>query len=87
MGTVVVLAATYLYSNKDRYRPPPIRVADYEKTTIDGNPGYFDLEKAPTPLARTPLRNEALSTSRPSTPTVERHHFKKTSERKQFPKT
>ncbi|KAF2193463.1 nucleotide-sugar transporter [Zopfia rhizophila CBS 207.26] len=86
IGTSVVLFATYLYTNQDRARPPPIRIADYEKTTIDGNPSYFDLERASAPLAKSPLRTEALSTSRPGTPSVERHHFRVNSERKQFPK-
>ncbi|KAF2468631.1 uncharacterized protein BDR25DRAFT_394820 [Lindgomyces ingoldianus] len=35
IGTCVVLFATYLYTSQDRIRPPPIRIADYEKTTID----------------------------------------------------
>ncbi|ORY12867.1 nucleotide-sugar transporter-domain-containing protein [Clohesyomyces aquaticus] len=86
IGTMVVLFATYLYTNQDRVRPPPIRIADYEKTTIDGNPSYFDLEPTGR-LAKSPaLRSGALSTSRPSTPTVERHALRSASDRKQFPK-
>lgn len=86
IGTSIVIASTYLYSSRDHLRPPPIRIADYEKTTIDGNPSYFDLEKASVPMAKSPMRNDALSTSRPGTPTVERHHFRGNSERKQFVK-
>ena len=76
--------STYLYAGQDRLRPPPIRIVDYEKTTIDGNPSYFDLERTSAPLTKSPLRAEALTTSRPETPTVERHHFRGNSERKQF---
>ncbi|KAK5012530.1 UDP-galactose transporter Gms1, partial [Cryomyces antarcticus] len=37
IGTSVVLLATYLYSSQDRLlRAPPIRIVDYEKTTIGG---------------------------------------------------
>ncbi|KAF2724758.1 nucleotide-sugar transporter [Polychaeton citri CBS 116435] len=73
-GTGIVLAATYLY-NQDptstlRSRPPPINVSQYEK---ESQPSYFDLE-AVASGARTPIRGDALSTSRPSTPTLERHH-------------
>ncbi|KAF2203356.1 udp-galactose transporter-like protein [Delitschia confertaspora ATCC 74209] len=53
LGTSIILFATYLYSSQDHRRPPPIRIAEYEKTTIDGT--------------------EALSTSRPHTPAIERH--------------
>ena len=35
-------------------------------------PSYFDLEAVVAP-AKSPLRGEALSTSRPGTPTYERH--------------
>lgn len=86
IGTSIVLFSTYLYTSQDRLRPPPIRIADYEKTTIDGNPSYFDLERTSAPLVKSPLRAEALTTSRPETPTIERHHFRGNSERKQFVK-
>ncbi|KAJ9666609.1 UDP-galactose transporter Gms1 [Coniosporium apollinis] len=86
-GTSIVLLATYLYSSQDRLRPPPIRIAEYEKTTVGGDPSYFDLEPASAAKVRTPgLRGDALTTSRPGTPTVERHHHRGNSERKQFPK-
>ncbi|KAF2874303.1 nucleotide-sugar transporter-domain-containing protein [Massariosphaeria phaeospora] len=74
LGTSVVLFATYLYSAPERTRPSPIRIAEFEKTTIDGNPSYFNSQQGS--LAKSPIRAESLSTSRPSTPTVERHHFK-----------
>ncbi|KAF2003592.1 nucleotide-sugar transporter [Amniculicola lignicola CBS 123094] len=78
IGTSVVLFATYLYSSGDRKRtPPPVRIADYEKTTIDGNPSYFDSDRGHGALAKSPLRTEALSTSRPGTPTLERKQFLK----------
>ncbi|KIH88792.1 solute carrier family 35 (UDP-sugar transporter), member A1/2/3 [Sporothrix brasiliensis 5110] len=37
VGTLLVLASTYLYSGPDRKRgrPPPINIVHYEKTTID----------------------------------------------------
>lgn len=74
-----MLLATYLYSSQDRLRPPPIRVAEYEKTTVGGDPSYFDLEPASAAKVRTPgLRGDALTTSRPGTPTVERHHHRET---------
>ncbi|KAK4545901.1 hypothetical protein LTR36_002465 [Oleoguttula mirabilis] len=74
LGTAIVLGATYLYNATPadradrRARPPPISVSDYEKT---GEPSYFDLEFV-TVAAKSPLRGEALSTSRPNTPTFER---------------
>ncbi|KAF2651304.1 nucleotide-sugar transporter [Lophiostoma macrostomum CBS 122681] len=42
LGTSVVLYATYLYTSPDRRLPVTVKIADYEKTTIDGNPSYFD---------------------------------------------
>jgi len=67
LGTVTVVGATYLY-NADpvhRSRPPPISVTSYNEK--NNEPGYFDLESVPTP-ARTPIRGDGLSTSRPTTP-------------------
>ncbi|KAI7191105.1 P-loop containing nucleoside triphosphate hydrolase protein [Hortaea werneckii] len=67
LGTVTVVGATYLY-NADpdhRSRPPPISVTSYSEK--NNEPGYFDLESVPTP-ARTPIRGDGLSTSRPTTP-------------------
>ncbi|KAK5132737.1 hypothetical protein LTR08_008703 [Meristemomyces frigidus] len=71
LGTVTVLGSTYLYNatnDQRRLRPPPINVSDYEK---GGESSYFDLESAAS-LARSPMRGEGLSTSRPGTPTFER---------------
>ncbi|KAI7238069.1 P-loop containing nucleoside triphosphate hydrolase protein [Hortaea werneckii] len=67
LGTATVVGATYLY-NADpdhRGRPPPISVTSYNEK--NNEPGYFDLESVPTP-ARTPIRGDGLSTSRPTTP-------------------
>ena len=67
LGTATVIGATYLYNiNPDRrIRPPPISVTSYNEK---GNqPGYFDLESVPTP-ARSPMRGDGLTTSRPTTP-------------------
>ncbi len=77
-----MLLATYLYSSQDRLRPPPIRIVEYEKTTVGGDPSYFDLEPSPALKPRTPgLRgSEALTTSRPGTPNLERKQFLKRDE-------
>ncbi|GAB7350483.1 hypothetical protein MBLNU459_g1077t2 [Dothideomycetes sp. NU459] len=64
LGTAVVFFATYLYSTDTHPRAPPIVIADYEKTTIGGEPSYFDLQSAPL-KAKVPTRGEALTTSRP----------------------
>lgn len=85
IGTTIVLYATYLYSSQDRSRAPSIRIADYEKTTIAGDPSYFNDESTPV-LSKGSLKAEALSTSRPGTPTVERHNFRLASEWKQSAK-
>ena len=71
LGTAVVLAATYLYnkaSDDPKPKPPQIMIANGEKGSEQS---YFDLESVVAP-ARSPLRTEALSTSRPNTPTFER---------------
>ncbi|KAI9686615.1 MAG: hypothetical protein M1822_003626 [Bathelium mastoideum] len=73
-GTSIVLVATYLYSSShDRSRPPPIRIADYEKTTITGTPNYYDDPSFVLP--KSPAMVEAMSTSRPGTPASERRFF------------
>ncbi|KAK4988907.1 UDP-galactose transporter Gms1 [Elasticomyces elasticus] len=85
-GTIVVLLATYLYSSQDRTRPPPIRIADYEKTTIGSDLGYFDIESN-TLQPKTPMRGDAVTTSRPGTPTFERrHHHRTRSDQMRFAK-
>lgn len=75
-GTIVVLGATYLYNTTPKPvkpRLPPINVTNFEK---GGEPAYFDIETAPG-AAKTPLRHDALSTSRPSTPIAERQRAPK----------
>lgn len=76
IGTVTVLAATFLYSSasdpsssRSPLRPPPINVSEYKK---DGEKSYFDLESIAS-ANRSPMpRGEAFSTSRPGTPSFER---------------
>ena len=76
----MVLFATYLYSSDEKSKSPPIRIAEYEKTTIGGSPSYFD--ERPASLSTPTMKNDALSTSRPGTPTVERHLYRAGSERR-----
>ncbi|KAF2137570.1 uncharacterized protein K452DRAFT_353417 [Aplosporella prunicola CBS 121167] len=71
IGTSIVLFATYLYSSHDRNRPPPIKIAEYEKTIVGADAGYFDLTPSAEKMLKTP-KIGGLSTSRPSTPSVER---------------
>ncbi|KAF2706279.1 nucleotide-sugar transporter [Pleomassaria siparia CBS 279.74] len=80
VGTSVVLFATYLYSKQDYTHPSPVKIADYEKTTIDGNSRYFDT--VPGLLIKTPPRTGGLSTSKPGTPISERHQFQRESDSK-----
>ena len=64
-----MLSATYLYnkaSDEAKPKPPQIKIADSEK---NGEQSYFDLESVVAP-ARSPLRSEALSTSRPGHPNL-----------------
>ncbi|KXL48808.1 hypothetical protein M433DRAFT_62915 [Acidomyces richmondensis BFW] len=72
LGTATVLIATYLYNSpsdeeRKKMRPPPISVSEYKP----GAGSYFDLEAVAT-ASKSPLRSDALSTSRPGTPTFER---------------
>ena len=80
LGTAVVLFATYLYNNASddgKPKPPQIRIPDSEKRE---DQSYFDLESVVAP-ARSPLRSEAITTSRPGTPSYERRpHTSKSSE-------
>jgi UDP-sugar transporter A1/2/3 len=68
LGTVLILGSTYLYSlpERKRARPPPIHIASYEKTTIEGTPRYVDQNK----LSVNPLDSAraGLSSSRPASP-------------------
>ncbi|KAK4666319.1 UDP-galactose transporter Gms1 [Podospora pseudopauciseta] len=68
-GTALVLGATYLYTLPEgkRARPPPISIASYEKTTVEGTPRYLDQDR----LSVNPLdsaHGAALSSSRPASP-------------------
>ncbi|KAI4136003.1 MAG: hypothetical protein LQ347_000180 [Umbilicaria vellea] len=81
VGTLIVVFATYLYNSEvGSIRPPPIRIHSYEKTTIDTQPARLQepLLKLPT----TPMKSEASSTSRPTSPTL--HHTRHGSSRGYF---
>ena len=73
----MVIFATYLYSGGEvlKPRPPPIRIASYEKTTIDH--GYTPKAETLDPMGL--MKNAGLSTSRPGTPV--RHHSRVPSSR------
>ncbi|PSK36608.1 UDP-galactose transporter [Elsinoe australis] len=75
VGTAIVLGATYLYTMPESIpRPPPISVATYEKSDDSrGQGAYFDLEKTSSAKLEAP-RTQALTSSRPTTPTYERRH-------------
>ncbi|KAI1278331.1 nucleotide-sugar transporter-domain-containing protein [Xylaria sp. FL0933] len=81
LGTALVLFATYLYTGPDRKRgrPPPINIANYEKTTIESlnTPQSVDRLAVPNPLDS--VKSLGLSTSRPSSPL--RHHSRGASAR------
>ncbi|KAK4243800.1 nucleotide-sugar transporter-domain-containing protein [Corynascus novoguineensis] len=79
VGTALVLAATYAYSlpERKRTRPPPITIASYEKTTIEGTPRYVDQDRlSVNPLDSALARGSAgggggslgISSSRPASP-------------------
>lgn len=71
VGTGIVLFATYLYNMRDRGpRPPPIRIHEYEKTTIDPKSAGSRniIMKSPA----SPFKSEGRSSSRPNSPG--RHH-------------
>lgn len=82
IGTSVVLFATYLYnfSPEREPPPPPIKIHDYEKTTVDRNRKQEN--EAPRKGPRTPLKSAGLSTSRPGSP--DGHHFRTGSSRDYF---
>ncbi|KAK6846435.1 nucleotide-sugar transporter [Apiospora arundinis] len=81
IGTILVLASTFLYSGPDRKRgrPPPINIVTYEKTTIDpmNTPRSDNNLAVPNPLEN--VKGMGLSTSRPSSPL--RHHSRVPSSR------
>ncbi|KAI9811216.1 MAG: hypothetical protein M1827_005548 [Pycnora praestabilis] len=70
VGTAIVMFSTYLYNNQDRLQPPPIRIANYEKTTIGDESAHHEAHS--NSLLASPFENEGRSTSRPSSPM--RHH-------------
>ncbi|KAI1263137.1 UDP-galactose transporter [Xylariaceae sp. FL1019] len=74
LGTMLVLAATFLYTGPDRRaRPPPISIVSLEKTAIDPmNTPRNDRLEVPNPMGN--AQNLGLSTSRPSSPL--RHHVR-----------
>ncbi|MCJ1432953.1 hypothetical protein MMC27_002311 [Xylographa pallens] len=81
IGVLLVMYSTYLYNSHDQSRrPPPIQIHDFEKTTIDSESARqreFTLT-----IPTTPLKNEGLSSSRPSSPLV--HHNRVGSSRGYF---
>jgi UDP-sugar transporter A1/2/3 len=67
----MVICATYIYSQNDRTknRPPPIKIASYEKITIDNGSTPIPEEKMGDFLNPVNgLKSAALSTSTPSSP-------------------
>ena len=82
IGTSIVLFSTYLYNSTHRRepRPPPIRIHDYEKITIDRQ--NSNENDPPLKLPTTPLKAEGLSTSRPGSP--KGHHSRVGSSRGYF---
>lgn len=73
LGTLIVMAATYLYSQPDlASRTSPTKMPDFEKTTVD----YYDSPR-PKLMMASPSRTEGSSVSGPGTPTMDRKHFPK----------
>lgn len=65
--------------------PPPIKV-DFEKTSAANDDSYFNIDVAPSPLAKSPMLGSAMTSSRPSTPSHERRHFRTRTEEMRFSK-
>ncbi|KAJ4332768.1 UDP-galactose transporter Gms1 [Didymella glomerata] len=66
LGTLVVLFATYLYTKPEPgHRQGPVKIATFEKTTIDRHQSSFEYEKSGA-------RSRGDSTSRSATPSIER---------------
>jgi UDP-galactose transporter len=77
IGTSVVLFATYLYTKPDHASTPrPIKIADYEKTTVDHSPSPLDYKDARRSLTQA-AKLEATSSSRSSSPSKGRKQFAK----------
>ncbi|KXJ88453.1 nucleotide-sugar transporter [Microdochium bolleyi] len=73
-GAALVLASTFMYTGGSRRsRPPPIRIASYQKTTIDPamTPERTN-DKLAVPTPQDVMKSMGMSTSRPSSPL--RHH-------------
>ncbi|KAF1957065.1 nucleotide-sugar transporter [Byssothecium circinans] len=74
LGTSVVMAATYLYSQPDM-QPPPPKIAEYEETSIGRD---SEENETATPLMMQPLRKVSEEGERPGSPTEdEREQFLK----------
>ena len=74
MGTAIVLSATYLYNTQPETvnaKPLQLKIPESESEKKNSESSYFDIQSV-APAAKTPLRGEALSSSRPNTPTIER---------------
>ena len=80
IGTAIVMFATYIYNLQDRARPPPIQIHDFEKTTVDTESARQRDFTIKGPV--TPLKQESLTTSRPSSPGL--HHTRVGSARGYF---
>ncbi|KAL8718503.1 MAG: hypothetical protein Q9225_004371 [Loekoesia sp. 1 TL-2023] len=77
VGTSLVLFATYLYNLHERgSRPAPLRIHEYEKTTID--PKSSKGRSTPMQHPATPLKSKGKSSSRPNSPG--RHHSRDAAE-------
>ena len=76
IGTLLVVVSTFLYTGADRKRsrPPPIRIASFEKATVDPlhTPRNSDRLAVTNPMEN--MKGMGLSTSRPSSPL--RHHHR-----------
>ncbi|KAL8734655.1 MAG: hypothetical protein Q9166_001311 [cf. Caloplaca sp. 2 TL-2023] len=81
LGTTIVVGATGLYNMRERgSRPAPVRIYDFEKTTID--PKSAKERSTPIKHPITPLKSEGRSSSRPTSPV--RHHSRLGSSRGYF---
>ncbi|KAI4220191.1 MAG: hypothetical protein L6R36_007798 [Xanthoria steineri] len=81
LGAVIVSCATGLYSRAEgKPRLAPIKIHEYEKTTID--PRSAKERSTPMKHPITPLRSEGKSSSRPNSPA--RHHSRRGSSKGYF---
>ncbi len=85
LGTLIVLLSTWLYYTQQGSRLPTLVVADYEKFSGSHDKGYFDdIESMNVPRSPMMRGREGFTTSRPGTPSHDRHHFRASSARRQF---